>query len=482
MGIEIGIDLLDIRAFIPEITLICVGLILMLLDLVVTKKETIAGVGLIGILVAIYGTFKLYGIVEPQTAFYDMFVLDGYASLFKIIFYLNVFLTICISVKYMAIEKTSLGEYYALLMFATVGMMIMASAADLIILYLGLELMALSTYILAGLMRKTPRSNEAALKYFFLGAFSSAFLVYGISLTYGLTGTTNIKEIAEAVTALKITNDPILMLGLIFIIVAFAFKVALAPFHMWAPDVYEGAPTSVTAFMSVGPKAAGFAVMGRVLFDAFGGMQVQWSSILVPLAIITMAVGSIIALSQTNIKRMLAYSSVAHAGYMLLGIIAGTPEGLAATVNYLMIYMFMNMGAFAIVIMLRSEGFQGEDIEDYIGLSKSNPTAAALMLVFMFSLTGIPPTAGFIGKFYVIMEVINAGHTYLAVVAVVFSAVSAFFYLRIVMYMFMKDPKEEVVLTSSPSMSFALALTSMMVIIIGVFPAVLLNLVRFSMP
>jgi len=482
MSVEIAIDLFDISAFIPEITLICVGLILLLLDLVITKKETIAAVGIIGVLVAIYGTFKLYGIIEPQTAFYDMFVLDGYSSLFKVIFYLNLLLTICISIKYMAIEKTSLGEYYSLLMFATVGMMIMASAADLIILYLGLELMALSTYILTGLMRKTPRSNEAALKYFFLGAFSSAFLVYGISLTYGMTGTTNIKEIAEAVTALNITNDPILLLGLIFIIVAFAFKIALAPFHMWAPDVYEGAPTSVTAFMSVGPKAAGFAVMGRVLFDAFGGMQVQWSSILVPLAIITIAVGSIIALSQTNIKRMLAYSSVAHAGYMLLGIIAGTPEGLAATVNYLMIYMFMNMGAFAIVIMLRSEGFQGEDIEDYIGMSKSNPTAAALMLVFMFSLTGIPPTAGFIGKFYVIMEVINAGYTYLAVVAVVFSAVSAFFYLRIVMYMFMRDPKEEVVLTSSPSMSFALAVTSMMIIIIGVFPSILLNLVRFSMP
>ncbi len=482
MGIEIGIDLLDIMAFIPEFTLICVGLILLLLDLVITKKETIAAVGIIGILVAIYGTFKLYGITGPQNAFFDMFVLDGYSNLFKVIFYLNLLLTICISIKYMAIEKTSFGEYYALLMFATAGMMIMASAADLILLYLGLELMALSTYILAGLMRKTPRSNEAALKYFFLGAFSSAFLIYGISLTYGMTGTTNIKEIAEAVRTLSIVNDPILMLGMIFIIVAFAFKIALAPFHMWAPDVYEGAPTSVTAFMSVGPKAAGFAVMGRVLFDAFGGMQVQWSSILAPLAVITMAVGSIIALSQSNIKRMLAYSSVAHAGYMLLGIIAGTPEGLAATVSYLIIYTFMNMGAFAIVIMLRREGFQGEDIEDYIGLSKSNPTAAVLMLVFMFSLTGIPPTAGFIGKFYVFMEVINAGYTYLAVVAVVFSAVSAFFYLRIVMYMFMKDPKEEVVLAGSPSISFTLALTSMMVIIIGVFPSVLLNLVRYSMP
>jgi NADH-quinone oxidoreductase subunit N len=271
-------------------------------------------------------------------------------------------------------------------------------------------------------------------------------------------------------------------LGLIFIIVAFAFKIALVPFHMWAPDVYEGAPTSITAFMSVGPKAAAFAVLGRVLFDAFAGMQVQWASILIPIAIITMAAGSIIALAQTNIKRMLAYSSIAHAGYMLLGVISGTHEGLMSTVNYLMIYLFMNIGAFAIVIMLRREGFQGEDLEDYMGLSKNHPLASALMLVFMFALAGIPPTAGFVGKFYVFLEAINAGYVYLAVIAVIFSAVSAFFYLRVVMYMYMKDPKEDVILTTSPSMSIALAITTMMVLILGVFPSLLLNLVRYSLP
>lgn len=480
MDIETGISLLDIRVFVPELTLICVGLLLMLLDLVTKKKEVLAAVGILGTLLALYGTYKLYGVAEPQSAFWDMFVLDGYSNVFKIIFYLNIILTICISVKYMAIEKASYGEYYALLMFSTSGMMIMASAADLIILYLGLELMALSTYILAGLMRTQPRSNEAALKYFFLGAFSSAFLLYGISLTYGLTGTTNLREVADALMMVQMNGDPILYLGLIFIIVAFSFKIALAPFHMWAPDVYEGAPTSITAFMSIGPKAAGFAVLGRVLFDAFGGMHVQWASILVPIAIITMAVGSIIALAQTNIKRMLAYSSIAHAGYMLLGIIAGTPEGLTSTVNYLVIYTFMNIGAFAIVIMLRREGFQGEHLDDYMGLAKSHPAASALMLIFMFSLTGIPPTAGFIGKFYVFMEAINAGYTYLAIIAVVFSAISAFFYLRIVMYMYMRDPREEVVLSGSPSMSIALALTSTMILIVGVFPSVLLNLVRFS--
>ena len=218
---------------------------------------------------------------------------------------------------------------------------------------------------------------------------------------------------------------------------------------MWAPDAYEGAPTSITAFMSVGPKAAGFAVMGRVFMVAFGSVKVEWAAVLVPIAILTMGVGNIVALSQTNIKRMLAYSSIAHAGYMLLGIIAGTQDGMASVLNYMLIYGFMNMGAFAVVIMLRSEGFKGDKISDYEGLSKTHPMAAALMLVFMFSLTGIPPTAGFMGKFYIFMSAINAGYTWLVIIAVMFSAISAYFYLRIVMYMYMKEPKETVQLSTS---------------------------------
>ena len=477
---DLPITLMDIRAIAPELTLICAGLIIMLLDLVLKKKDLVALAGIAGTVLALFGTYKLYGVADTQFVFSNMFVLDGYANFFKVIFYINLILTICISIKYMKIEKASFGEYYALLVFATSGMMIMVSAADLIVLYLGLELMALSTYILTGLMRKQPRSNEAAIKYFFLGAFSSAFLLYGISLTYGMTGTTNLKEIAYAVHTLGIAENPIMYIGLIFIIVAFSFKIALAPFHMWAPDVYEGAPTSITAFMSVGPKAAGFAVMGRILMGAFGDMQVQWVSILIPLAVLTMATGSIIALAQTNIKRMLAYSSIAHAGYILLGIIAGTPEGLTATVNYLMIYTFMNIGAFAIVIMLRSEGFQGENLDDYKGLAKSHPVAAALMLIFMFSLAGIPPTAGFIGKFYVFIELINSGYTSLAIIAVMFSAISAFFYLRIVVYMYMKDAEQEIVLTQSYSMYFVLTFTSVMVLVFGIFPSFLLYFVRFS--
>ncbi|HDH00220.1 MAG TPA: NADH-quinone oxidoreductase subunit N, partial [Nitrospirae bacterium] len=287
-------------------------------------------------------------------------------------------------------------------------------------------------------------------------------------------------EIAAALYKLNLIDNPITVLGLIFFIVAFGFKIALVPFHMWAPDVYEGAPTPVTAFMSIGPKAAGFAVMGRVLFEAFGSLQAEWSYILMVLAVLTMATGSIIALAQTNIKRMLAYSSIAHAGYALLGIIAGTDGGLSSMMNYMFIYIFMNIGAFAIVIMLRSEGVKGENLEDYAGLAKSHPVTSALMLVFMFSLAGIPPTAGFIAKFYVFVEAVRADNVTLVVIAVLFSMVSAFFYLRVVVYMYMKEPKEEAVVTTSVPMSIALAITTVMILFIGVYPFYLLSFVKQS--
>jgi NADH-quinone oxidoreductase subunit N len=407
-----------------------------------------------------------------------MYISDGYSSFFKLIFFINVILCILISIKYISIERINYGEYYSLILFSTIGMMIMASAGDLIVLYLGLELMALSTYVLAGFIRHKARSSEAALKYFLLGAFSSAFLLYGISLVYGLTGTTDLKSIAAFISERGLSNNLSLILSVIFLTVAFGFKIAAAPFHMWAPDVYEGAPTSITAFMSVGPKAAGFAVLGRVFMIAFASVKVDWVTILIPVAILTMAIGNIVALSQTNIKRMLAYSSIAHAGYALLGIIAANNEGLASMMNYLLIYAFMNIGAFAIIIMLRSKGFKGESINDYEGLAKTHPLAAALMLIFMFSLTGIPPTAGFIGKLYIFMSAINAGYTWLVVVAVIFSAISAYFYLRIVMYMYMRDPKVDVKLSASFSNGVALAVTTVAVLFIGIWPSYLLDMAK----
>lgn len=466
----------DLGPVMPEIVLTCLALFVLLADLVIKRKESVAFLSIVSALAVGY----LLTVASGET-FSGMFIADGYSMFFKVIFILNVVLTALISIRYIQVERVNFGEYYSLILFSTLGMMIMTSAGDLIVLYLGLELMALSTYVLAGFIRYDVKSNEAAMKYFLLGSFASAFLLYGISMVYGLTGTTDIRGIAFAVASRGLAGNPVLTLSMILIAVAFSFKIAAVPFHMWAPDAYEGAPTSVTAFMSVGPKAAGFAVLGRVFMVAFGQIQVEWAAVLIPVAILTMGVGNIIALSQTNIKRMLAYSSIAHAGYVLLGIIAGTSDGMASVLNYMLIYAFMNIGAFAVVIMLRSEGFKGDSISDYEGLAKTHPLAAALMLVFMFSLTGIPPTAGFWGKFYLFMSAVHAGYTWLVIVAVVFSAISAYFYLRIVMNMYMKEPKEEVALTTSPAVGLALVVTAIMVILIGVLPTPFVDFARSAL-
>jgi NADH-quinone oxidoreductase subunit N len=454
----------DLTPVTPEIIMTISATVLLILEIIFKNKGVLAFIAVVTAVLAMYVMPSSYG----QT-FGGMFISDTYSTYFKLIFMINLVLTVLISLRYIQREKAEYGEYYSLLLFATSGMMLMASAKDLIILYLGLELMALSTYILAGIKRHDVKSNEAAIKYFLLGAFSSALLLYGISLIYGMTATTDIYKIAEHLKTTEVTTT--LLLSMILIVVAFSFKIAAAPFHMWAPDVYEGAPTSITAFMSVGPKAAGFAVIGRVFYIAFQNIQADWTPILIGVAILTMAVGNILALVQTNIKRMLAYSSIAHAGYMLIGIIPGTQESLSAMMVYMLIYAFMNIGAFAIVILLE----KGDELSDYEGLSKSHPLVAALMLVFMFSLTGIPPTAGFIGKFNLFMAAIKAGYTWLVVIAVIFSAISAYYYLRVVMNMYMKEMKQEAAIAPSPSLGLAILITVLMVFVIGIMPSVVIG-------
>jgi NADH-quinone oxidoreductase subunit N len=469
----------DLTPVIPEILMVSLALLILMLDLFIKRKEVLAFLSIIftvAVTVVVASTYSS----SMGVTFGGMFVSDGYGMFFKLIFSVTLVLSMLISIRYLAIVRVNFGEYYSLMLLATVGMMIMASAGDLISLYVGLELMAMSTYVLAGFIRYERRSNEASLKYFLLGAFASALLLYGMSLTYGLTGTTDIKGIAAYIADVGFAGNKPLMLAILMFAAAFGFKIAAVPFHMWAPDVYEGAPTSVTAFMSVGPKAAGFAALGRVFLIAFGSLQVDWAQVLIPVAILTMAVGNVVAISQSNIKRMLAYSSIAHAGYILLGIIAGTPEGTASMMNYLLIYAFMNIGAFAVVILLKSEGLEGEELSDYKGLSKAHPLCAALMLIFMFSLTGIPPTAGFMGKFYLFMAAVNAGYMWLVVVAVVFSAISAYFYLRVVIYMYMVEPEQKVSLSTSPSINLAVALTALAVLVIGVIPGKVLDLAKWA--
>ncbi len=463
----------------PEVVMITVALTVLIFDFFIEKdrKAYLGWYSLLGVLIAAFATYRLMG--SSGVFFGGTFQLDAFSTFFKFVFYITCGLGILVSINYLKIEDIHRGEYYALILFATTGMMLMASAADLITLYLGLELMALSVYILAGFMQSDNRSNEAAIKYLLLGAFSSGIMIYGMSLLYGLTGTTNLSGILAFLKGADITN-PALFLAMIMLVVSFGFKVAAVPFHMWVPDVYEGAPTSVTAFMSAGPKVAGFAVLLRVFLYSLEPLHAHSTAILAGLAVLTMAVGNVMALSQMNIKRMLAYSSIAHAGYALVGLAAGGPEGAASVMLYVCIYALMNMGAFGVVIMLRKAGERGEDIMDFAGLGKTNKTAAFLMLIFMFSLTGIPPTAGFIGKFYIFKSAVEAGFTWLAVVGVLFSSISAFFYLRVIMVMYMKEPRAAIEMSTSPSLALALAISVTAVVYIGILPQELLNYARAS--
>jgi NADH-quinone oxidoreductase subunit N len=468
-----------IAPVLPETIVVSAALVVLMLDLFVGKesKGILGWLSVIALAAAAGATYRLMGV---SGAFFNgTFLLDPFSTFFKFIFYISCGLGILVSISYLKNENIFRGEYYALMLFATSGMMLMASAGDLITLYLGLELMALSVYVLAGFIRHDVRSNEAAIKYLVLGAFSSGIMLYGMSLLYGLSGTTNLAGILAFLKAADLTN-PIIFLAMMMLVVSFGFKVAAVPFHMWVPDVYEGSPTSVTAFMSAGPKVAGFAVLLRVFLYSFAPLHEHTTAIISGLAVLTMGLGNIMALSQTNIKRMLAYSSIAHAGYALVGLAAGGPDGTASVMFYVFIYALTNLGAFGVVIMLRKAGERGEEIADYAGLGKTNKTAAFLMLIFMISLAGIPSVAGFMGKFYVFKSAVAAGLTWLAVVGVLFSALSAYFYLRVIMVMYMNEPKGNIELMTSPSLALALAISATAVICIGVFPSDLLNYARAS--
>jgi NADH-quinone oxidoreductase subunit N len=456
----------------PEILLVCMAVILIIVDLIyprnrelLTQVTLMASIGLIALLMN----------QDNAITFGGMFIVDPYSIFFKVICLVGLLITALISGQYLKVENIRQGEYYSLMMFSVVGMMVMVSATDLIVVYVGLELMALSIYCLVGLLKTDTRSNEAAVKYFLMGGFSSAILLFGISLLYGLTGTTSLVEIARYCSEANIMTNPAMLAGFALVLCGFCFKIGAAPFHFWTPDIYHGAPSSMTAFMSVAPKAAGFAVLGRFLMTGFPELHGNWDMLIAAIALLSMAIGNIVALSQTNIKRMLAYSSIAHVGYALLGLLAGTTEGYSASMSYLFIYGFMNMGAFAIVILLCSSDNRRESLDDYKGLAKSNPVAALLMLIFMFSLTGIPPTAGFIGKFYLLKAAIAAGYTYTVLLAVVFSAISAYFYLRLVRYMYMEDPEEQFTATYSPGLTAALAISTIGVIGLGILPGSLLS-------
>ena len=462
-----GFTAADFYYILPEILLTAGALIVLAVDVLFPKEDRVI-LGATLATLAVTGGVVLAFVGVDITVSAGLLAIDGFAAFFKSIFIISAVLTVLMSVPYLKIEGVRPGEYCFLILCATLGMMFMASGIDLITLFIGLETMAISFYILAGFLKPNQRSNEAAVKYFLLGAFSLGILLYGMSLLYGATGTTNLAGIAESVADSE--GSLLLSLALILVAAGMGFKIAAVPFHMWAPDVYEGAPTPVTAFLSVGSKAASFAMLLRIFVEGLPGLVADWQLIFWVLAAVTMTVGNIAALTQTNTKRLLAYSSVAHAGYVLIGLVAATGRGVAAAMVYLFVYAFMQLGAFAVITMLRRKDVVGDELKDLSGLYLRQPLAAVAMLIFMLSLGGIPPTAGFMGKLWLFSAAIESGLVWLAVIFVVNSVISLYYYYRIVVFMWLKDEQLGSEITLSPALATALVIAVIGSLFFGVYP------------
>jgi NADH-quinone oxidoreductase subunit N len=467
----------DYEAIKPEILLTIFGLAILLLDFLIEKREKFLNAvsALIGLGFASYQLvlfWKGLGGDKYYSGFGGSFALDSFAVYLKLIIAIATALVVLVSARYLEIEGSNLGEYYALLLFSAVGMMFLASGTDLIVLFIALELMALCEYVLTGFLRGSRRSNEAAVKFFLLGAFSSGLLLYGMSLLYGLSGSTKLAVIAERLSQ-RGSPDPISWVAMITLLAGLFFKIAAVPFHQWTPDAYEGAPTSITAFISVGPKVASFAILLRILFTGIGPLSAEWRVLTLGVAVATMTLGNLAAITQTNIKRFFGYSTISHVGYLLLGVVVaadGNPTGILAVVIYLLVYAFMNLGAFAVIIAMRRRELIGDEIDDLSGLMARSPGMAVLMLIFLLSLAGIPPTAGFIGKYYIFLSLIQTGHYYLAILAVAYAVVALYYYFRIVVVMFMKKAPDAVPLATSPGLKIALAVALSATLLIGIYP------------
>ena len=485
------------RAIAPQLHLILWGLGILCVEYVMPReririgRSTVQGkamgavFALLALVMASAHLYSLRGeVIGP--AFYGMVALDSFARYFNLLFLISAFLVVLISYRYLEVEEEQHAEYYALLLFGTAGMMFVAGALDLITIFVGLELMSASTYILAGFLRRRKRSNEASLKYFLLGAFSTGVILYGMSLLYGISGSTNLQVIAQRIAGLQ--DNTLLVLALFTIMAGLCFKIAAVPFHMWAPDAYEGAPTAITAFMSVAVKAAGFAIFFRIFFLAFSELREVYLPALVVITMLTMTWGNVAAVTQKNVKRLLAYSSVSHAGFVLMGLVAGTEFGITASAIYLLAYTFMNLGIWAVVILLRRQDISGEKIEDFDGLLFKHPGLAVLMLVFLLSLAGIPPLGGFIAKYFVFAAVIEvalqAGEphapmmVWLAVVGAFNAVVSLYYYLRIVLAMFFRTEYAPAPLSMSVGVLVTLVVTGFFTLAIGLYPEPFINLAR----
>jgi len=469
----------DWAPLLPVLAVTATALAVLIVDLFLQgpDRDALAWLSIFGLVVTAVVAGVLWG--HPSRTLGGTFVVDNYAVFFDLLFCVASMLTTLMAVDYLATTGIRGGEYYALVLFATAGMMTMAAATDLIVIFLGLEVMSIAVYVLAGVWRQDVRSNEAALKYFLLGAFATGFLLFGIALIYGVTGSTRLETIAAHLTRHGNEGHETLLLGIGLLLIGFGFKVAAVPFHVWTPDVYEGAPTSVTALMAVGVKAAAFAAFARVYLDALAPISSDWNTVLWWLAAATMTVGNLLAITQADIKRMLAYSSIAHAGYLLVAMVAGGKQAGAALLFYLLAYAAMNLGAFGVVIALARRGEPNEEIERYAGLGFRRPLLAMAMAAFMLSLAGVPPLVGFAGKFYVFRAAIESGYVGLAVIGVLNSVVSAYYYIWIIVTMYMREGElEPPPLSGRPYLAATIGIAFAATVLLGVFPGLGFALAR----
>ncbi len=482
----------DLLPAYAEIFLVVMASVILIADLFDSGRERRMTYGLslatlVGCAALTLGAMQAGG-AQPVYAFGNMFVSDYMGNVLKLLTYVAVAACFVYSRGYLADRDLLKGEFFALALFATLGMMVMISANHFLTLYLGLELLSLCLYAMVALNRDSAASTEAAMKYFVLGALASGLLLYGMSMIYGATGTLDISAVSKALEGGRAAAKPVLVFGLVFVVSGIAFKLGVVPFHMWIPDVYHGAPSAVTLFIGSAPKLAAFAMAMRLLVNGLLALAVDWQQMLVILSVASMAVGNLAAIAQTNIKRMLAYSTISHMGFMLLGLLSGVvngnwrnaPDAYSAAMFYSVVYVLMSLGAFGIVVLLSRSGFEAEKLSDFKGLNRRSPWFAFVMLVMMFSLAGIPPTAGFYAKLSVLQSTLAAGQTWLAVVAVMFSLIGAFYYLRVVKLMYFDEPEDTSPVTARGDMAVVLSANGLAVLLLGILPGPLMQVCYYA--
>jgi len=465
----------NVMPALPEMFVLTMACIILVVDLFLSKTSRGATYMLsqATLIIAVLITIATF-VGKPVLTFSDTFVRDGIGDVLKIAVYLATFVVFLYAKGYLKDRGLFKGEFYVLGLFAVLGMMILISGHNFLTIYLGLELLSLSLYALVAMHRDSAQASEAAMKYFVLGAIASGMLLYGMSMIYGITGSLDLAVISQQ--AAGVQDQLVLVFGIVFLLIGVAFKLGAVPFHMWVPDVYHGAPTAVTLFIGSAPKLAAFAMLMRLLIDGLGSVIAQWQDILILLILMSLAIGNIVAIAQVNIKRMLAYSTISHIGFLMLGVMTGTQAGVSASMFYTITYTLMSLGAFGMLILLSRKGFEAEKLDDFKGLNERSPWYAFLMLILMFSMAGVPPFLGFWAKLSVLREVVSVDMIWLAAASVVFSVIGAFYYLRVIKLMYFDKPESKEAISCSTDLSVMISLNALLVLMIGLFPEALLNL------